>query len=165
MVESEKPSSAEESAEESGLDGGVDSAEVFCVEDDREDSEVDSILLLRVLGRSLVRILLWGMLIKLVGWIMRQILWSAASVEEVGEDLEEAYSTVEFKGSCVQDYGGSSARIPWLGTAIVYSDFQFIPKDASLARVALSVGAATPARPHMRPPGKQWAFAVQMTFK
>ena len=161
MVESEKPSSAEES----GLDGGVDSGKVFCVEDDREDSEVDSMLLLRVLERGLVRILLWGMLVKLVGWIMRQILWSAASVEEVGEDLEEAYSTVEFKGSCVQDYGGSSARILWLGTAIVYSDFQFIPKDASLARVALSVGAATPARPHMRPPGKQWAFAVQMTFK
>ena len=165
MVESEKASSAEESAEESGLDGGVDSGEVLSVEDDREDSEVDSILLLRVLGRSLVRILLWEMLVKLVGWIMRQILWSAASVEEVGEDLEEAYSTVEFKGSCVQDYGGSSARILWLGTAIVYSDFQFIPKDASLARVALSVGAATLARPHMRPPGKQWGFAVQMTFK
>ena len=161
MVESEKPSSAEES----GLDGGVDSGKVFCVEDDREDSEVDSILLLRVLGKSLVRILLWRMLVKLVGWIMRQILWSVASVEEVGEDLEEAYSTVEFKGSCVQDYGGSSARILWFGTAIVYSGHQFIPKDTSLARVALSVGAATLARPHMRPPGKQWGFAVKMTFK
>ena len=90
MVESEKPSSAEESAEESGLDGGVDSADVFCVEDDREDSEVDSILLLRVLGRSLVRILLWGMLIKLVGWIMRQILWSAASVEQ-GDRQQEFF--------------------------------------------------------------------------
>ena len=123
MVESEKPSSAEESAEESGLDGGVDSADVFCVEDDREDSEVDSILLLRVLGRSLVRILLWGMLIKLVGWIMRQILWSAASVKEVGEDLEEAYSTVEFKGSCVQDYGGSSARILWFEQQLFTATF------------------------------------------
>ena len=47
MVESEKPSSAEESAEESELDGGVNSAEVFCVEDDREDFEIDSIFLLR----------------------------------------------------------------------------------------------------------------------
>ena len=101
MVESEKASSAEESAEDSGLDGGVDSGDVLSVEDDREDSEVDSILLLRVLGRSLVRILLWRMLVKFVGWIMRQILWSLPSVEEVGEDLEEAYSAVDFKDSGV----------------------------------------------------------------